>query len=142
MIVTLAKKTEDKVLLRETLEDLNLYLEHFIGSKNLDLLRSKLRFLHQNLTKSDLKSLVRGILTYLKRWPTKKIWLRVATIMQKYTTDNNITSLQKRKIIENNRFVGHGSVLKALNGRILTANNNNPGKKSKPAKNPLRIKNE
>ena len=142
MSLTIINSKEDQVLLRETLEDLNLYIEHFIGSRKIELLRSKLRFLHQNLNKGDLKSLVRGILTYLNRWPAKKVWLRVATIVQKYTTDNKVASLQKLRIIENNRFVGHGSVLLALNNRINKITGKKQTKAIKATKNRLQIKSE
>ena len=105
---------ENKKLLVEILEDLNLYIEHFIGTKNLDLIRSKLRLLHQKLEKGNLKSQVRGALTYLKRWSLKKVWLRLSTIIKMFTTQHQIKTLHKRRIIENNRFVGHGEVLSSL----------------------------
>jgi hypothetical protein len=114
-------QTENKKLLLEILEDLNLYIEHFIGTKNLELIRSKLRLLHQKLEKGNLKSQVRGALTYLNRWPLKKVWLRLSTIIQMFTTHNQIKTLYKRRILENNRFIGHGAVLTILKNQTPLA---------------------
>ena len=114
MMIKSVTTLEDKALLREILEDLNLYIEHFIGTEKIDLIRSKLRLLHQTLKKGEIKSLVRGILTYLKRWSTKKVWLRLSTIIQMYTSKHQIKTLKKKRIIENNRFIGHGEVLAVL----------------------------
>ena len=116
MMIKSVTTLEDKALLREILEDLNLYIEHFIGTEKIELLRSKLRFLHQKISRGELKSLIRGTLTYLKRWPLKKVWLRLSTILQNYTSKNKIKSLNKIRIIENHRFMGHGAVLTVLNG--------------------------
>ena len=101
-------------LILQIMEDLNLYTEIYILSAEFNLIRSKLRLLHQSLGKGQLKSSVRGLLTFLKRWPKKKIWLRISTILKKFTLDGAIPSLKKQRIIESNRFVGHSNILLAL----------------------------
>ena len=106
-------------LILQIMEDINLFAEIYILSAEFNLLRSKIRLLHQSLPKGTLKSTVRGLLTFLKRWPKKKIWLRISTILKDYTSKNNINSLYKKRIIENNRFIGHANVLAALNGPTI-----------------------
>jgi hypothetical protein len=113
--VTLKNPPEtNKNLILQIMEDLNLFTEIYILSAEFNLLRSKLRLLHQSLDKGPQKSIVRGLLTFLKRWPKKKIWLRISTILKNFTSKNEITTLRKSRIIESNRFVGHSNILIAL----------------------------
>ena len=102
-------------LLKQIMEDLNLFLEVFILTAEFNLLRSKLRLLHQTLPNGQDKSAVRGLLTYLKRWPKKKIWLKVSTILQRFLKTSQIGTLRNKRIIENNRFVGQSDILNILN---------------------------
>jgi hypothetical protein len=101
-------------LLLQIMEDLNTFTEIYVISAEFNLLRSKLRLLHQSMPKSDLKSVVRGLLTFLKRWPKKRIWLKISTILQRFMKDYEINSLKKIRIIEANRFVGHSNILTAF----------------------------
>ena len=103
-------------LVLQIMEDLNLYAEIYILTAEFNLLRSKIRLLHQSLPKGELKSSVRGLLTFLKRWPKKKIWLRISSIMGKFMKNKGVKTLYKRRVIENNRYVGHANILAALNG--------------------------
>ena len=106
-------------VLKQIMEDLNLFVEVFIIDAKLPLLRSKLRLLHQNLEKGEIKILTRGLLTFLTRWPKKKIWLRVGTIISKYTKINGLTTLERTKILNSNRFVNSEEILEILTTRKI-----------------------
>jgi hypothetical protein len=117
LAVKLSEKPSPEInnnLILQIMEDLNLFTEIYIISAEFNLLRSKIRLLHQSLQKGPMKSSVRGLLTFLKRWPKKKIWLRISSILQKFMHENNVFTLKKNKIIEANRFVGHSCILTAF----------------------------
>ena len=101
-------------VLKQIMEDLNLFVEVFILDAKLPILRSKLRLLHQNLEKGEIKILTRGLLTFLTRWPKKKIWLRVGTIIGKYTKTMGISTLERLRILNTNRFVNPDEILETL----------------------------
>ena len=101
-------------VLKQIMEDLNLFTEIFLLDAKLPLLQSKLRLLHQNLEKGELKRLTRGLLTFLTRWPKKKVWLRIGTIVDKYTKNKGINTLERIRILNTNRFVNSDSILEAL----------------------------
>jgi hypothetical protein len=97
------------------MEDLNIFGETFIMDAKLGLLRSKLRLLHQTLEKGEIKSLTRGLLTFISRWSKKKCWLRIGTIVKKYTEIHNEPNLQRLKILNTNRFISSENILGVLN---------------------------
>ena len=72
LVIKLPTKTPPEIsqnLILQIMEDLNLFTEIYIISAEFNLLRSKVRLLHQSLPKESLKSSVRGLLTFLKRCP-------------------------------------------------------------------------
>ena len=111
----LKKPAIEAGLLKQIMEDLNIFAETFILDAKLGLLRSKLRLLHQTLDKGELKSLTRGLLTFISRWPKKKCWLRIGTIVKKYTELYKINSLNRFKILNAQRFISSEKILKILN---------------------------
>jgi hypothetical protein len=101
-------------VLKQVMEDLNLYAEVFIIDAKLPLLRSKLRLLHQTLEKGEIKILTRGLLSFLTRWPNKKIWLRIGTIIGKYAKAYGVSTLERLRILNTNRFVNSDEILEVL----------------------------
>jgi hypothetical protein len=80
----------------QILDDLTSFLIKYEMSVYPELLRSKLRFLHKNLSQGILKSQVRGILNMFTRWSAEKIITDIFEIIQK-SSQNRLRNLSQIK---------------------------------------------
>ena len=80
----------------QILDDLTSFLIKYEMSVYPELLRSKLRFLHKNLSQGKLKSQVRGILNMFTRWSAEKIITDIFEIIQK-SSQNRLRNLSQIK---------------------------------------------
>ena len=114
MAIKHASEEEASPLLIQTLEDLNSFTEKHILDAEIEILRNKLRFLHQILPKGEDKKRVRGTLIYLKRWNREKSWVRITTTVMKLMDKYDIEDLDAKRIICETRFVRPSTVLAVL----------------------------
>ena len=73
----------------QTLEDLTVFLLRYEINVDPELLRSKLRFIHQKISPGLIKKQIRGILNMFTRWGVEKILSDIFEIIQKADENKN-----------------------------------------------------
>ena len=103
----------DKADIIVIIQDLDLYLKHFIYTDTGILLREKIRHLHKKLPNGMEKTIIRGALNRFKIWPKDKILIKLTTIITKLGQKYNISPA--KAILESNRITNTCLLLKTLN---------------------------
>ena len=116
----------------QILEDLTVFLLRYEISVDPELLRSKLRFIHQKISPGITKKRIRGILNMFTRWAAEKILSDLFELVQNADENKNKSlTIIKPELLSNEFLI-----------KMNTGENEKFFKKSGDSKNiTLRIKN-
>ena len=89
--------------LSQITSDIDEFLQREGFKMNRDLLRSKLRYLHQSLPKGEIKSVTRGLLIRLKRLKDMELVTRVIDVIKSVRFTNKTTKSNRKLTLS--RFI-------------------------------------
>ena len=108
------KKNKDDlpIVMQHALQDMNWYLTHHIHDAQEPILRTKILILYRTCDDARVKSKLRGLLGFLKRWKPIRVYLKIAAIMEAITMGKDTEFMSQGPEIYVKRFVKGSNVLK------------------------------